>query len=82
MQKMYIDDDICEYITKNLPVNSRIGMDYSLFSEAKATQIMMKLRGYDFIDETDSWISDRQLDEFINKNLLLDRLERINGMLS
>lgn len=51
--------------------------------ESEVEEAIIKLlqdQGYDFIDETDSWISDRQLDEFINKDLLLDCLERINGI--
>ncbi|MCI6107223.1 MAG: type I restriction endonuclease subunit R [Candidatus Faecimonas sp.] len=40
---------------------------------------LLQNKNYEFIDENDSWISDRKLDEFINKDLLLDCLSRING---
>ena len=40
---------------------------------------LLQGKNYEFIDENDSWISDRNLDEFINKDLLLDCLSRING---
>lgn len=41
---------------------------------------LLQQKGYELIDETNQWIADRQLDEFINKNLLLDCLERINNI--
>ena len=40
---------------------------------------LLQNKNYEFIDENDSWISDRKLDEFINNDLLLDCLSRING---
>ena len=40
---------------------------------------LLQNKNYEFINENDSWISDRNLDEFINKELLLDCLSRING---
>ena len=40
---------------------------------------LLQGKNYEFIDENDSWISDRNLDEFINKDLLLDCLSKING---
>ena len=81
MQKMNIDDDICEYIIKNLPVNSRIGMDYSLFSQAKATQIMMKLRGYEFIDDKYNIVDDiwGTLKPKYNQNKLIILSEKFSG---
>ena len=39
---------------------------------------LLQNKNYEFIDGNDSWISDRKLDEFINKDLLLDCLSRIN----
>ena len=41
---------------------------------------LLQNKGYELIDENDNWISNRQLDEFINKDLLLECLERINGI--
>ena len=45
----------------------------------KAIIQLLQNKNYEFINENDSWISDRNLDEFINKELLLDCLSRING---
>ena len=40
---------------------------------------LLKNKNYEFIDVNDNWILNRKLDEFINKDLLLDCLSRING---
>lgn len=39
---------------------------------------LLERNGYEFIDEKYSWIEDRKLDEFINKDLLLECLRKIN----
>ena len=54
-------------------------MVYESVIEEAIIQLLQD-KGYELIDENDSWISDRQLDEFINKDLLLECLERINGV--
>ena len=54
-------------------------MIYESVIEEAIIQLLQN-KGYELIDEYDSWISDRQLDEFINKELLLECLERINGI--
>lgn len=41
---------------------------------------LLKNKNYDFIDENDLWISDRSLDEFINKELLFECLKKINNI--
>ena len=54
-------------------------MIYESVVEEAIIQLLQNC-GYDLIDETDKWISDRQLDEFFNRDLLLSCLERINGI--
>lgn len=54
-------------------------MVYESVIEEAIIQLLQN-RGYELIDENDNWISNRQLDEFINKDLLLECLERINGI--
>ena len=39
---------------------------------------LLQNKDYEFIDEYDSWVADRKLDEFFNRELLLDCLKRIN----
>lgn len=41
---------------------------------------LLQNKKYELIDEHDSWISDRKLDEFINKNILIDSLKKINNI--
>lgn len=41
---------------------------------------LLKNKGYELLDETSDWISDRKLDEFINKDLLFESLQRINNV--
>ncbi len=41
---------------------------------------LLKNKGYEFIDENDTWISNRRLDEFFNKELLLESLRKINNI--
>ena len=53
-------------------------MVYESVIEEAIIQLLQE-KGYELIDENDNWISDRQLDEFINKDLLLiDFLGLIN----
>ncbi len=54
-------------------------MVYESVIEEAIIQLLQN-KGYELIDENDNWISNRQLDEFINKDLLLECLERINGV--
>lgn len=54
-------------------------MVYESVIEEAIIQLLQN-KGYELIDENDNWISNRQLDEFINKDLLLECLERINGI--
>ena len=41
---------------------------------------LLRYKGYELIDENYDWILNRQLDEFVNNELLLECLERINGV--
>lgn len=41
---------------------------------------LLKNKNYDFIDFNDSWLSTRKLDEFINKNLLVESIKKINNI--
>ncbi len=41
---------------------------------------LLQRQGYELIDENNDWVLNRQLDEFINKDLLLECLEKINGI--
>lgn len=54
-------------------------MVYESVIEEAIIQLLQE-KGYELIDENYSWIANRQLDEFINKELLLECLERINGI--
>lgn len=39
---------------------------------------LLQNKEYELIDENDFWVSDRKLDEFFNRNLLLESLKKIN----
>ena len=57
MKKMSGDDEsLSQYILKNIPKNSSIGMDFSLFSQETAKSLKTKLREYIFIDDTNNLI--------------------------
>ena len=59
MKKMSGDDEsLSLYILKNVPKNSTIGMDFSLFSQETAISLKTKLREYIFIDDTNNLIDD------------------------
>ena len=46
----------------------------------KAIISLLQNKNYDFIDENDNWISNRNLDEFVNTDILLEALKNINGI--
>ena len=59
MKKMSRDDEsLSLYILKNVPKNSTIGMDFSLFSQETAISLKTKLKEYIFIDDTNNLIDD------------------------
>ena len=39
---------------------------------------LLQNKEFELIDEYDNWIQNRKLDEFVNRDLLLDCLKRIN----
>ena len=43
---------------------------------------LLQNKGYDFLDRTDEWVQTRNLDDFINHDLLMNALEKINPGLS
>lgn len=53
-------------------------MVYENVIEESILSLLQQEDGYDFADENYPWFQNRQLDEFINKDLLLGCLERIN----
>ena len=54
-------------------------MVYESVIEEAIIQLLQQ-KGYELIDENNDWILNRQLDEFVNKDLLLECLERINNI--
>ena len=59
MKKMSIDDEsLSQYILKNLPKNSTIGMDFSLFTQETAFSLKTKLMNYIFVDDVNNLIDD------------------------
>jgi Xaa-Pro aminopeptidase len=59
MKKMSKEDEsLSLYILKNLPKNSTIGMDFSLFSQETAISLKTKLKDYIFIDDINNIIDD------------------------
>ena len=54
-------------------------MVYESVIEEAIIQLLQD-KGYELIDENNDWILNRQLDEFVNKDLLLECLERINNI--
>ena len=57
MKKMGRDEEsIEEYILMNLPQDSKIGMDYSLFTQGRAKQMKTFLKNYKFIDDKENII--------------------------
>lgn len=43
---------------------------------------LLQNKGYDFLDRTNEWVQTRNLDDFINHDLLMNALEKINPGLS
>ena len=59
MKKMSREDEsLSQYILNNLPKNSTIGMDYSLFSQETAISLKSKLKNYKFVDDVNNIIDD------------------------
>ena len=59
MKKMSGEDEsLSQYILKNLPKNSTIGMDFSLFTQETAISMKKKLKDYIFIDDVYNIIDD------------------------
>ena len=52
-------------------------MVYERYIEESIISLLQN-KEYELIDQDDDWISNRTLDEFINKNLLLECLRKIN----
>lgn len=55
-------------------------MVYESDIEEAIIQLLIK-QNYEFINADDNWISSRNLDDFINKDLLISCLSKINGIL-
>ena len=57
MKKMELgQESLADYIYKHLPKTSKIGMDFSLFTQGTAKQIKNKLFEYEFIDDKENII--------------------------
>ena len=52
------EESLTQYISKNLPKNYTIAMDYSLFTQDRAEIIKAKLIGYTFVDDKNNLIDD------------------------
>ena len=52
------EESLTQYISKNLPKNYIIAMDYSLFTQDRAEIIKAKLIGYTFVDDKNNLIDD------------------------
>ena len=52
------EESLTQYISKNLPKNYIIAMDYSLFTQDRAETIKAKLIGYTFVDDKNNLIDD------------------------
>ena len=52
------EESLTQYISKNLPKNYTIAMDYSLFTQDRAEAIKAKLIGYTFVDDKNNLIDD------------------------
>ena len=59
MKKMSREDEtLSQYILKNVPKNSTIGMDFSLFSEEMVNTFNKNLSQYTFVDDVNNLIDD------------------------
>ena len=52
------EESLTQYISKNLPKNYIIAMDYSLFTQDRAETVKAKLIGYTFVDDKNNLIDD------------------------
>ena len=53
----------------------------NMFYESDIEKAIIELlidKGYSYIDDTNNWVVERQLSDFINEELLLERLTIIN----
>ena len=66
----------------NVWYNFRKGnMVINMFYESDIEKAIIELlidKGYSYIDDTNNWVVERQLSDFINEELLLERLTIIN----
>ena len=59
MKKMSREDEtLSQYILNNLPKQSTIGMDFSLFTQETANSLKLRLKEYNFIDDKNNIIDD------------------------
>ena len=59
MKKMSREDEsLTQYVLKNLPKKSTIGMDFSLFTQESAMSMKTKLKDYTFVDDVNNMIDD------------------------
>ena len=59
MKKMSREDEsLTQYVLKNLPKQSTIGMDFSLFTQESAMSMKTKLKDYTFVDDVNNMIDD------------------------
>ena len=57
MKKMGMSEEkLTEYILKNLEKNKTIAMDFNLFSQNMAEDLMFKLKDYEFVNDEDNLI--------------------------
>lgn len=54
-------------------------MIYESVVEEAIISLLVK-QGYELLDDQDSWVQERKLDEFINKELLIESIKRINNI--
>ena len=59
MKKMGVgEESLTDYVLSNLPKGSKIGMNFSLFTQGNANQMKSKLKDYTFIDDKDNLIDE------------------------
>ena len=59
MKKMGVgEESLTDYVLSNLPKGSKIGMNFSLFTQGNANQMKSKLKEYTFIDDKDNLIDE------------------------
>ena len=52
------EESLTDYVLSNLPKGSKIGMNFSLFTQGNANQMKSKLKDYTFIDDKDNLIDE------------------------